>query len=150
MATNLIVIASRTGASLYENTGPGSGMKFIKEVQHPRGRLKEGDINSDRPGRKGNPTVSANHHGNSCSNEVSATEKLSGEFARQLADELESGAYAKNYDSLVLAAEPKFMGIIKPLLGPHTKSKLKELVQKELVNVSHQELPSFFEGVLRL
>ena len=51
MTTTWILVAHRGGGRLFENSGPGTGLRLIQTIDHPQGRLKSGEINSDKPGR---------------------------------------------------------------------------------------------------
>ena len=46
-----ILIAHRAGARIFENDGPGTGLKHVDAIAHPEGRLEDKALGSDKPGR---------------------------------------------------------------------------------------------------
>ena len=80
--TTWILVAHRAGARLFENKGPGKGLSLVENIDHPEGRLKDHDINADRPGRAFD-NLGAGRHG--MGKEVSPTQHVSQQFAKSLA-----------------------------------------------------------------
>lgn len=151
MKKTWILIAHRGGARLFENPGPGKGVDLVKEIPHPEGRLKNQDIDADRPGRTFDSHGQERH---ALEREQMPAEHLAVQFARQLAGMLDEGRVHRQYDRLVLVAEPRFLGWLRDALSPETAQRLVASLDKDLGEVDVRELPERLgkdlEGVIRL
>ncbi|WNL44037.1 host attachment protein [Dyella sp. BiH032] len=67
-------------------------------------------------------------------------EKAEQQFARTVADELESGAERKQYDHLILVAPPRFLGVLREQLPETLSRRVVGEIQHDLVSASTQEL----------
>ena len=132
-----IVAANRSGARFFSCENLNEKPVLIENVEHPEGRLKEGQLVSDRPGHS---MSDASPGGNTFQASVSATQDETRQFATRLADRLEKGAYEKEYESLMLLAEPGFAGVLKSLLGKQAENKLQALIHADYANISDHEL----------
>jgi len=147
MATTWILVAHRGGARIFENTGPGKGMQRIDAVDHPEGRLKNGDINSDKPGRAFDSFGGGRH---SMSKENDPKEQLAQQFARSLADKMHLGRSQNRFENLVLVAEPGFHGELRAALDSPTASLVSTTLGKDLGNVEDRDLPAHLDDAVRL
>ena len=147
MTTTWILVAHRGGARLLENTGPGKGLQLIEEIRHPEGRLKDGEINSDRPGRSFDSLGAARH---SMSKEQAPTEHVTERFAKEPGDKLQHARTANRFAALVLVAEPHFLGALRAALDAPTAALISATVDKDLGGVETRDLPPHLSGVVRL
>lgn len=151
MKKTWILIAHRGGARLLENPGPGKGLELIEEIPHPEGRLKNQDIDADKPGRAFDSHGQGRH---ALERERMPTEQLAAQFAKQLAGMLDEGRVRMRYDQLVLVAEPRFLGWLRDALSPETAQRVVASLDKDLGEVDLHELPERLakdlEGVIRL
>jgi protein required for attachment to host cells len=145
MTTTWILVAHRGGARLYAQAGRGKKLSRIEDLPHPAGRLKNQDIDSDRPGRSFDSHGSGRH---AMSREVEPTEQVAMQFARDLAQRLERGRVAGDYQDLVLVAEPGFLGVLRAALTPTTAGRVAASLSKDLMHVEDRELPDHLESVL--
>ena len=104
MNNTWILVAHRSGARLFENVGPGKGLNLLEEIAHPEGRLKDGQINADKPGRAFD-TFSRRH---SVSQEKGPSDQVTTVFAGRLSSLLDKARAKNRYAKLVLVAEPNF------------------------------------------
>lgn len=141
----LIVIASRSGAKLYEQSQRNGPLEIVRELDNPEGRLRTQDINSDRQGRN---YSSGTGVWSSYSAEHPAKEHVARTFAREVAQELELEAYRNQWDSFILVAEPRLLGMIKAELGTNANAKISHFVQKDLGKVSNRDLPEYLQEVI--
>jgi protein required for attachment to host cells len=147
MTTTWILVAHRAGARLFENTGPGKGLKLLEQIDHPEGRLKNVEINSDKPGRVFDSFGGARH---SMSKEHEPKEQVALRFAKLLGDLLEKGRALNRYSKLVLIAEPKLLGELRDALPPHTASLVSATLDKDLGGISDRDLPAHVGGTIPL
>jgi protein required for attachment to host cells len=129
-----ILVANASTAALYDYaTSDKPTLTVVKEFAHPDSRKKDHDLASDREGQY---IARAGGHGNfvesSDPHQYEATV-----FARELYQALEKGRVSHQYESLVLIAEPHFMGLLRqciderPLKNVHIREVQKEYTQKK-------------------
>lgn len=147
MSTTWILIAHRGGAKIIEHKTPELTLKLTAEIDHAEGRLQEREINSDKPGRSFSSFDSQKH---SVSNEESGKEHIKKQFARSLIERLEKHAHLKDFEHLILVAEPHLLGLLREQLTPTLKKTLKDSLDKDLAHTTMQELPDHLRGLVRL
>ena len=133
-----ILIANRSHARVVEST---RGKPFVTahDIPHAEGRLKDREIDADRPGRAYDRQGGGRH---AMSAEVAPTEKVAERFAKRLAQVLEDGRTKGRYARLVLVAEPAFLGEVRAKLNPQTAKSVSAALDKDLVTVPDRELPA--------
>lgn len=147
MTTTWILVAHRGGARLFEHSGPGKGLQLVEEISHPQGRLKNGDINSDKPGRAFDKFGGGRH---SMSKEHEPKEQVAIQFAKQLAETLDRGRTGGHYGKLVLVAEPRFLGELRAALPPHTAALVSAAVDKDLGGIGNHEIAGHLANAVAL
>jgi len=147
MNTTWILVAHRGGARLFENTGPGKGLTLVEDVANPDGRLKSGEINSDRPGRAFDK-VGGGRHG--MSTEQDPTERVAQRFAKELGERLTTGRVQNRYGKLLLVAEPRFLGELRNNLDAPTAAMVTGTLDKDLGGIIDRDLPKHLGELVRL
>ncbi len=147
MDKSWILVAHRGGARLFENNGPGTGLKLLEDIPHPAGRLKNGEINADKPGRAFDSFGGGRH---SMSKEHEPTEHVSQQFAKQLGEKLDLGRTQNRYSKLILVAEPRFLGELRATLPAPTAALVSAALDKDLIGVEDRDLPSHLGEAIRL
>lgn len=146
MGKTWILVANRGGARLFENRGPGKGVELLEDVDFPAGKMRNQDIDSDRPGRYADGRGDGNRHGYSSAQD--AREHISQIFARQLSQVLDSGRHQHRYEKLILVAEPRFLGNLRQQLTPQTAAMVRASVNKDLGAIEARDLPRHLDNVL--
>lgn len=146
MTTTWILIAHRGGARLLAHTGPGSDLQLVEDIPHPEGRLKDGDINADKPGRAFD-IVGAGRH--AMSKEQSPTERITEQFAKVLVERLQQGRNDNRYDALVLVAEPRFLGELRAALDAPTAALVTATLDKNLGGIETRDLAARLADVVK-
>lgn len=132
-----IVVANRTEAKIFEFTNKkDSVVKYVTKLENPRGRLRAGEINADKPG----VFTSLSTHGTKLVKPESPTERIAQEFAKKVAEFLESEKMARNFDDMVLISDPHFLGRLRGLFTKELKQVIIREVIKDLGPVTTQEL----------
>ena len=134
-----ILGANRTGAKLFERTGPNGPLEFPREFACPEGRVRDGEFHQDQqPGRAFNSS-SQSHGGHGTSSprhalgsEVTPHELSARRFSSHLAAMLENGRTEHRYSKLVLVSEPKFLGILRDALSPQVKERVTVTLEKDI------------------
>lgn len=147
MTKNWIVVANRSGARVFENLGPGSGLTRLFEIDHPEGRLKDQDFTSDDKGRTHDRVGQGSHK---MEPGESPSEHEDRQFARDLAAALTRGLEQHHYTRLYLVAEARFMGEIKAALDKKTATLLDATLDKDLVHVEDRDIAGHLDDLLKL
>jgi protein required for attachment to host cells len=139
MATTWVLVAHDAGARVFENHGPGKGLTLVEETDHPEGRMRDGELVSDRPGRSfrkdsGDPRRAA------MSQSQGPHDRVVASFARDLAQRLQQGRMQSMYDRLVLVAPPKFLGLLRSSLDAPTGQLVVGSLDKDLARSNEAEL----------
>ena len=145
MGKKWVLVAHRSGARLFENRGPGKGLELLKTVEHPAGKLRSHDIDSDKHGRSFDRRGGGRH---AYSNEQDPTTHIAEQFAKQLAELLDDGRTQQRYVQLVLVAEPRFLGILRAALNSTTAALIVATLAKDLGNTDARDLPKFLEDLV--
>jgi len=140
-------VAHRGGARIFENNGPGKGLQRVDVVDHPEGRLKNVEINSDKPGRAFDSFGGGRH---SMGKEHEPTEEVARQFALSLAEKVHLGRTQNRFDRLVLVAEPRFLGVLRAALDSPTASLVSATLGKDLGGIEDRDLPAHLGNDLSL
>lgn len=132
-----IVIASRAGARIVEKQG--DQFSLVEDIPHDAGRLRDGDIESDRQGRSFSRTTAARH---ALETSESAHEHITKSFVRMLGERLKQGRIAAQFERLILVAEPHLLGLLRDALDHETSRRVVASVTKNLHDVALCDLPS--------
>jgi protein required for attachment to host cells len=118
--TTWIVVADESRARLFETGVVDGALSEIADIGHPEGRMHDREMTRG-PLPASHESVGPVSHG--IEPHTSVREKVSMEFAREIAVLLEHGRVNHAYDALVLVAEPRFLGVLRSSIG-HQVSKL--------------------------
>lgn len=140
-----ILIAHRAGARIFENDGPGKGLKHVDAIAHPEGRLENKALGSDKPGRSFDSHGPGRH---ALGKEHDPVETVAREFAHALAARLDAGRANNVYGKLVLVAEPRFLGMLRAALSPRTAALVSATIEKDLGHVADRDLAAHLGGVI--
>ena len=147
MKTTWVVVAHRAGARILEHRVPGKGLTLVTQVDHKEGRLKNSQINTDRPGRA---FQRAGEGRSAMTTEESAHERDAASFAREVADLVHAGRTENRFSQLVLVAEPRFLGILRGALDGVTAAQVAGTVSKDLAHVEVRDLGPHLEHVINV
>lgn len=145
MNTHWYLIAHRAGARIFEQEGVKPELRLIRNFENPEGKLKTSELVFDRQGRsESSNTLRHNALGDS----DEPRQRVLESFVRELGEFLEKEALRNAFTSIVLVAEPHFLGELKKVIGKVTSQRLSETVTKDLVHVSDQDIERYLKGVL--
>jgi len=139
-----VAVVNRCEARLYE-TNQKNGvfdkkLKLIKKLENPRGRLKSGEINADRPGVA---TLSFAYSRTRLVKKQDPTDRVAQIFAKTISEELDRGVNDHLFENLILVSEPHFLGKVRAALSKKTASAISETLHKDLAHVPDHDLPQF-------
>lgn len=147
MAKTWVLVAHDAGARIFENLGPGKGLDLVQEIEHPEGRERNREIDTDRPGRS---FQSADARRSSMGREEDAHERVVADFARQVAAKLEHARTSHAYDRLVLVAAPRFLGLLRGALDDVTTKLVVGSLDKDLAHCKESELGEHLTELVRV
>ena len=139
MASTWVLVAHEAGARLFENHGPGKGLALVEEIDHPEGRMRDGELVSDRPGRSFRKDSGDPRRASMSQNE-GPHERVVATFARDLATRLQRGRVRNEYQRLVLVAPPRFLGLLRSSLDGPTSQLVVGSLHKDLATTKEAEL----------
>lgn len=134
MPITWILVANDGGGRIYETDSIEKGFKPIQQFSHPKGRKKDAELGSDRPGRSFD---SSGHQRHSMGEEVSPHVHEEEVFIRELIEFLENNLNKKKFDQLALVAPPHFLGELRKALP----GGLKNCIKAEL----HKDFPTYMK-----
>jgi protein required for attachment to host cells len=145
MSKTWILVAHRSGARLFENRGPRKGLDSLRQIENPGGKLKNHEINSDKPGRSFDRRGRGRH---AYATEQDPATHVAEHFAKRLAALLDEGRNEQRYNRLVLVAEPRFLGILRGSLSDATAALVSATIDKDLGSTEPRDLPRYLEEVV--
>lgn len=121
-----IVVANRSEAKFFSTDPKRRGqVEFVSKIENPRGRLKNGDINADRPGAFSPMSTT---HGSGREASQSPVERVAQEFALEIVESLTTAKSTQEFEELVLIADPQFLGLLRNAM---TKELSRIVVREE-------------------
>jgi protein required for attachment to host cells len=140
MQNTWVLVAESSRAKLYRVNGRLAPFTEIEALVHPESRMHEGDLVSDSAGSDGGSVGQGRHV---IDNRISARDHESLEFARTLANRLDSGRTNGDFDKLVLVAPPEFLGHLRSNLSKEVMSMVSRQVDKNLVQKPAEVLRNY-------
>jgi protein required for attachment to host cells len=141
-----IVCGSQSGAKIYRCSDLKKGLHFVANLPHPEGRLREQDLVSDQSGNKAGfdgATLVGGRHNTDPRDD--AKDKLVDEFAVHLSKEIDRGVDQQAFDSLIVCADPKFLGKVRSKLSKRAE---KMIIGSLNLNFYNSEMGELFNDVL--
>lgn len=124
------LVANRASASLYRTMGPGVAPELVRHFDHPEGRLKAGEINTDRPGRGSDSSGGGRTH--AFTPNEAPVEHVARDFASQLAKDLGHARMNNEYDQLALIAPPRMLGYLREAMDTQTRGLIYGEIPKDI------------------
>lgn len=127
-----ITVANKSCAYIFEQA-ENKGLELITEFQHPEGRMREGEFNSDGSGGSSLQGTIREHQSVNHEDEI---------FAGQINEYLERGRNNHSFNSLILVAPPHFLGILKFKLSKQLHKLVSRTISKDFPNPSVEQVTS--------
>lgn len=141
-----VLVANRANASLFQTQGPNVAPTLVQHFDHPEGRLKSGEIDSDRPGRAFDRRGASRH---ALSHEEDPVERVAHAFALDLANHLERAREKGEYDQLGLIAPPRMLGYLRDAISKNTRALVYGELSKDLGEPQPKELLPYLEQLAK-
>jgi len=139
--TTWILVCDASRARLFAETGPTRGFSIVDAFEHPSSRERARDLMADANGRKpgggargvgGNGRQGSAYGRPGAEPDTDPKDVEAMKFARELADALEKGIDAHVYEALVIAAPPRFLGLLKETISDKVRKRLTHTMAKDL------------------
>jgi len=143
MKQRWIVLCDKTKAKVFEYLGGGLALHELFELDNPDGTLREQELVSDRPGRAARTKHTQRHPMNQ---QHSHQEQVQLRFFAQLAARLAMHREQGQFDTLVLMAEPRTLGRLRPAMAQHKCLSVEVEVPHDLLKAP---VPSILEHAHR-
>lgn len=133
-----IVVANRSEARIFSSDPKRyRDVDFINKIENPRGRLRAGDINADKPGAF---APMAYGHGSGREARVSPTEQVALDFCKEIIDTLELARSQNQFSELILFADPHFLGLMRNQMSKELRKIVIREEAKDLSVVTTDEI----------
>lgn len=132
-----ILVADASKARFFKVDSPMSDLIELETEVNPKGRLHNGDMATDRPGRQ----ADSMDVGRSAMEET--TEPKDAEiqkFTRELGQKLEKMRSSGEMEKLYLVAPPKFLGELRKHLKPEVREIIAKEIRKDVSRLGAKEL----------
>ena len=146
MKKHWYLVGQRAGARIFEQQGIAPELTLIHRFENPDGLLKTSELVSDHQGRSDSSDMHGGH--NAVGEDEVQRKQVLEKFAHDIGTYLEKEAEQHMFQSLVLVAEPHFLGVVKKAIGKATSHLILESLVKDLVNISDHDMAAHLSGTL--
>lgn len=136
---HIIVVADSTRARIFTRDTVKLPLNEIETMAHPEGRMHEKDMVSDLPGKIAGKGGGGDH---AVQVKVKPKEQEVNEFAKRIADYLDTARKANKLNHLFIISPPAFLGELRAHLSPETAGKIALEVNKNLTQHSIEDINS--------
>jgi protein required for attachment to host cells len=141
-----ILVSDAADARIFATFDGGRTIVHIREIEHPRGRLRESDLMADKPGRihiRAMPQMVT-----ALSAHTAAVETEARAFAHRLAGELHNAHRRGQFDSLLMVAPPHFLGLLRAKLDPILSRAVIGTIDRDLTHLENREMRQHLQQIL--
>jgi protein required for attachment to host cells len=144
METTWIVTADAGRARFFAESDPSQPLKEIEDMVNELGRMRASEIYTDGVGPTAG-TRSIHDTGGQVPNKqyeppTSPEEQARISFAKAISGFLLKAHNERQFQRLVIVAEPKFLGFLRAALDPHLKPLISKEINKDLTHANGHEL----------
>lgn len=139
------IIANRTKAVVYIN-GSDQKFHFVERISNIQGCLSETELDSDKPGRIFSSAANGCFH-HSLDRRHHRHEHVAKKFAKEIATFLERAQRELRFGTLVLVAEPHFLGLLRSALPPAVQRVVEHEVGHQYEGSDDKIRHQIFESI---
>ena len=138
-----IVVANSITAKIYQATSDKK-LVLVETLQHLEGRLKTSELVTDKPGSYRGGSMISGQYGTD--KDPHNQEHI--EFAKHLANFLETGRKKNMFQTLVICAEPRFHGLLNKALPKQTHELVAQSIEKDYIPLNHEKLNDVLKKIV--
>ncbi|MGQ3888077.1 host attachment protein [Legionella sp. CNM-1927-20] len=121
-----------------------SDIRLYKEISHPENKLKNQDLDADKPGRY---FIDGGSGRGAFEEKNSSIEYNIDRFAHEIAQELEQADNHNQYEAVKLVMPAQLYGLVHQYLSNKIQNKVKQVIQKNIMNLPEHELADYLKKV---
>lgn len=140
-----IVVADGARARIFENDGPGRGIKELPDESSEQELKPTREINADKPGRAFDSAGQGRH---AMEPPTDPHRHAKRDFAAQLAKRLKSALDEHRYDRLVVVAAPVTLGDLRKEFDKGVMERVHGEIAKDLTRAQPPEIAKHLGSVL--
>lgn len=125
MSKDWIAVADKNRCRIFQQASRNGALEEITVLVAPATRLKNQDINTDRPGSAFDGSGQGRH---AVGGSIEPVEQEAIRFAKEIANRLDSGRQQNSFARLYIVAEPRFLGHLRQ----HYTRPLKDTIAVEI------------------
>ncbi len=138
-----LLVAQKAKARVYE-VDQSKSVKLVQQFDHPSGRLKDHEVNSDRLGRTFSSGGASRH---AYTQEHGPAEQSAINFSKEIAHFLNKCRTENRFGSLQLVAGPSFLGSLRHEMSPETCALITSELDKNLSGFTDHELAEYMRAI---
>jgi len=139
MNVTWLLVADAGAATLIACNHRLGDPQVMENFVHPTSRLRDSELSSDDRGRT-QPRDMGAVRGSAMSQSTPPHEAEAENFARELGKYLDEAVAAGRCDELILAAPPRFLGLLKGVLAARTNDSVRATVSKDYATRPAEEV----------
>lgn len=132
-----VLVADATRAKIYENNGPGRGLREMSDLSLEEGIARTRELGTDRPGRTHDRFGKGRH---ALAPKADWHMQAKQEFADGLGEYLSAECLKKSYDRLVLVAPPRTLGHLRNALSTQAANLVTAEINKDLTGLQQRDI----------
>ncbi|MDH5229647.1 MAG: host attachment protein [Gammaproteobacteria bacterium] len=140
------VIANSAQAKIYYTDNNKTELTLHETLDHPESRMKAAEISSDRPGHF--QAAGGISHG-SFAEKTNPKDYEVERFANEVASYLNNARNQNVYYGLIIAASPKFHGLLNKHMNKNVAELVNKHIEKDLSSVPVHQLTDTVNQYLR-
>ncbi len=137
MKPHWILVANASHARIFSRESPTAPLIPLANMEHPESRLKGSELADDRPGHEATDHSSG---GNRYEPRSDVRRKEHQRFAHELAERLDAGLAAQQFNTLWLCASNPFMGELKAQLSDAVHKRVHLALEIDLTSFGLAEI----------
>jgi protein required for attachment to host cells len=145
MSKDWIAVADKNRCRIFEQANRNGPLEEIVDLVAPATRLKNQDINSDRPGRAFDSAGQGRH---AMGSSVEPVEQEAIRFAKEVAVKLDSGRQQNSFGRLYVIAEPRFLGYLRQNYTRSLKDTIAAEIDKDWTTQSAEQIRDRLRGAV--
>lgn len=135
MKNQWIVVANASLARIFRQGASNGGLELVETLTHAQSRMHPGEVAASDQGAS-----ERDHHDDRFEARNDMRRKEHVRFARALADRLDKGLAAHEFDSLTILAAKPFLGELRQQLSPGVSDKIGIELNNDFTALSVAEL----------
>ncbi|GAB3670789.1 host attachment protein [Salinisphaera aquimarina] len=136
MSNQWIVVSDAARARLFSRDADHH-LTLVETLTHEESRAHEGDL---RTGGKGEVQDSGGAGRHQTDPQTSTSEKHADIFAKQVCERLKAGLNDNEYTSLVVVADPSFLGLLRDQLDKPLERAIHKTIDKNWAQHDQQQI----------